>query len=167
LHCVGPVHGRAHYRGFYLLQQPVDYGTTVFGHLQVCVWSFFILVSEFFLKKTILRHSVSSLFPFVFIWCFIEVFSVIVMAACQALIAIGFLVYGIVLLVRLKQSSGKSAGAGTRHRQVVLKVVIVMASFSLLFGIRAVFFFYRPVSGGQFIDGSAFLTFAYLAPDTS
>ncbi len=90
------------------------------------------------------------------------------MASCQALIAIGFLVYGIILLVRLKSSSsGAGKGAGSRHRQVVLKVVIVMASFSLMFGIRAVFFFYRPASGGLRINGTAFLIFAYLAPDTS
>jgi hypothetical protein len=93
---------------------------------------------------------------------------VIFIAACQALIAIGFLVYGIVLLVRLNSTKGKSTpAAGNRHRQVILKIVIVLATFSILFGIRAVFFMYRPASGGRFIEGNAFLFFAYLAPDTS
>jgi hypothetical protein len=81
----------------------------------------------------------------------------------QALIAIGVLVYGIVLLLRLRNADATSSVAGLRQFQVVLKIVIVMALLSVLFGIRAVFFMYRPVTGGLVVSGSTFLTFAFLA----
>jgi hypothetical protein len=91
-------------------------------------------------------------------------------------------VYGVMLLVRLKRSAGKTS-KGSRQSQVIFKggkekncfwffcfdetfvVLLVTASFSLLFGIRAAFFLYNPITN-SYLPGQAFFLFAYILPDS-
>ncbi len=90
---------------------------------------------------------------------------IIIIAGLQAVISLGFLIYGIILLVRIRKS-GRSAGSSRNSKQasVMIKIIVVTSSFFVCFGMRAAMLMYRPITGLRLPLG-VFYAFAYLVPD--
>lgn len=117
---------------------------------------------------------------------------VFIMCAIQFLIALGFLVYGIVLVVRLFRTQAQRGGGKTwkthffsptfsstvargvsvsmdarrkaKQRVTAYKVVLVGFCLFVCFALKGAMFLYRPITG-QFMPDGWFYFFAYILPE--
>lgn len=88
--------------------------------------------------------------------------NILFVASLQAVVALLFLIYGLLLWRRLSHAMGVSSA---RQRSAVIRVVFMALVVFVSFGLRAAMFLYRPISNRYFPIG-VFYTFAYIIPET-
>lgn len=90
---------------------------------------------------------------------------VIFVAVLQAVVSLGFLVYGIILLARMSSVKVGNAQKSKRQKETFVKIVIITSVFFATFGVRAAMLLYRPITNA-YIIAPVFYVFAYILPDT-
>jgi hypothetical protein len=89
---------------------------------------------------------------------------ILTIAGFQVVIALGFLIYGIILLVRIRKASAANGTRSAKQIAVFTKIIVVTSTFFVCFSLRAVMLLYRPATG-QFLPLGVFYAFAYIVPD--
>jgi hypothetical protein len=64
-------------------------------------------------------------------------------------ISLGFLIYGIILLLRIRKASAANGTRNPKQVAVFIKIIVVTSTFFACFGMRAAMLLYRPITGQQ------------------